>query len=172
MAQAPFGHSAWPEDSNRGDRVLDPVLSPKNVVGWGQRRVLTSSELRDTATALQGPLTTELPSWLVAARAAESKKAKDLLVLDLREVTSFTDYFVICTSANPRQGQAIADEIGKQLKELGELPISAEGYDSAEWILLDYGDFLVHILSGAARSYYDLERLWRHAMTVNLKSPR
>jgi len=172
MAHAPFGHSAWPGDSNRGDRVLDPVLSPKNVVGWGQRRVLTSSELRDTATALQGPLTTELPSWLVAARAAESKKAKDLLVLDLREVTSFTDYFVICTSANPRQGQAIADEIGRQLKELGELPISAEGYDSAEWILLDYGDFLVHILSGEARSYYDLERLWRHAKTVNLESPR
>ncbi|HXR76459.1 MAG TPA: ribosome silencing factor [Bryobacteraceae bacterium] len=113
-----------------------------------------------------------MPNWLVAARAAESKKAKDLLVLDLREVTSFTDYFVICTSANPRQGQAIADEIGKQLKELGELPVSAEGYDPAEWILLDYGDFLVHILSTAARSYYDLERLWRHAKAVDLESLR
>ena len=63
-------------------------------------------------------------------------------------------------------------EIGKQLKELGELPVSAEGYDPAEWILLDYGDFLVHILSTAARSYYDLERLWRHAKAVDLESLR
>jgi ribosome-associated protein len=113
-----------------------------------------------------------LPDWLVATRAAESKKAKDLLVLDLREVTSFTDYFVICTSANARQGQAIADEVGHRLKELGELPVSAEGYDAGEWILLDYGDFLVHILSSAARSYYDLERLWRHAKTVDLEPLR
>jgi ribosome-associated protein len=137
----------------------------------GPRRVLTSLKLRDITLGHQGPLTAELPSWLVAARAAESKKAKDLLVLDLREVTSFTDYFVICTSANPRQGQAIADEIGKQLKELGELPVSAEGHDTGEWILLDYGDFLVHVLSSTARSYYDLERLWRHAKAVNLESP-
>jgi len=148
------------------------LLRATNVVGWGQGEVLTSSKLRDIIQGHQGPVTTELPNWLVAARAAESKKAKDLLVLDLREVTSFTDYFVICTSANPRQGQAIADEIGKQLKELGELPVSAEGYDPAEWILLDYGDFLVHILSTAARSYYDLERLWRHAKAVDLESLR
>ena len=93
-------------------------------------------------------------------------------MLDLREVTSFTDYFVICTSANARQGQAIADEVGHRLKELGELPVSAEGYDAGEWILLDYGDFLVHILSSAARSYYDLERLWRHAKTVDLEPLR
>lgn len=105
---------------------------------------------------------------MMAARVAESKKAKDLLVLDLREVTSFTDYFVLCTSASSRQGQAIADEIGKRLKEMGELPVSTEGYDRAEWILLDYGDFLVHIFSEAARSYYELERLWRHARATPL----
>ena len=105
----------------------------------------------------------------MAARVAEEKKAKDILILDLREVTSFTDFFVICTSANPRQAQAIADEIGKQLKTLGELPISSEGYDSGEWVLLDYGDFLVHIFSEAARKYYDLERLWRPAKVVSLE---
>jgi ribosome-associated protein len=111
----------------------------------------------------------DLPSWLVAARAAESKKAKDLLVLDVREVTSFADFFVICTSANQRQGQAIADEIGKQLKEAGELPVSVEGYDAAEWILLDYGDFLVHVFSEKARSYYELERLWRHGKHIDVE---
>ena len=88
-------------------------------------------------------------------------------MLDLREVTSFTDFFIICTSANQRQGQAIADEIGKQLKSIGELPVSSEGYDQAEWILLDYGDFIVHIFSESARSYYDLERLWRDAKLIS-----
>ncbi len=110
----------------------------------------------------------DLPNWLTAARAAESKKAKDLLVLDLREVTSFTDYFIICTSSSSRQGQAVADEIGKQLKDMGELPVSVEGYDSGDWILVDYGDFLVHVFSESARSYYELERLWRHATRVDL----
>lgn len=104
----------------------------------------------------------------MAARAAESKKAADLRILDVNEVTSFTDYFVICSSSNPRHGHAICDEIEKQLKQTGELPISIEGYDSAEWILMDYGDFIVHIFSETARSYYDLERLWRHARSVDL----
>jgi len=110
--------------------------------------------------------TSEKINWMVAIDAAESKKARDVKVLDLREVTSFTDYFVICSSASARQGKAIADEIGKALKEIGELPVSAEGYDSGDWILLDYGDFIVHIFSESARSYYDLERLWRHARNV------
>lgn len=110
----------------------------------------------------------DLPNWLVAARAAEAKKAKDLLVLDLRDITSFTEFFVICTASNKRQAQSIADEIGMQLKQMGELPVSAEGYDTAEWILLDYGDFLVHIFSETARSYYELERLWRGAKGVDL----
>jgi ribosome-associated protein len=103
----------------------------------------------------------------VAARAAESKKAINLQVLDLREVTSFTDYFVLCSVTNPRQGQAISDEIGKQLKELGELPVSVEGYETAEWILMDYGDFIVHVFAEATRSYYNLERLWRHAKLLD-----
>lgn len=103
----------------------------------------------------------------MAARAADSKKAVDLRVLDVNEVTSFTDYFVICSSSNPRHGRAICDEIEKQVKQTGELPISIEGYDPAEWILMDYGDFIVHIFSESARAYYDLERLWRHAHVVD-----
>ncbi len=70
---------------------------------------------------------------------------------------------MICSVANPRQGHAVSDEIEKQLKAIGELPISIEGYDTAEWILMDYGDFIVHVFSETARAYYDLERLWRHA---------
>lgn len=103
------------------------------------------------------------PLWLVAVRAAESKQAKNIRVLDLRDVTSFADYFIICSGANTRQNQAIVDEIGKQLKDRGEYPNSVEGYENAEWILADYGDYLIHIFSEKARAYYDLERLWRDA---------
>ena len=99
-------------------------------------------------------------------RAAESKKATDVRVLDLTGITSFTDYFVLCTGSNPKQIQAIADEIGLRLKDRGELPHSLEGYNQAEWILADYGDFLVHVFSEKSRSYYDLERLWRNAKNV------
>jgi len=102
----------------------------------------------------------------VAVRAAESKKASGIKVLDLTGITSFADYFVICTGSNPKQVQAIADEVGSQLKQLGEHPYSLEGYTQAEWILADYGDILVHVFSTQAREYYDLERLWRAAKTV------
>jgi ribosome-associated protein len=77
---------------------------------------------------------------------------------------------VICTGANARNVQAISDEVGLRLKQHGELPISLEGYNQAEWILADYGDFLVHIFSPKSRQYYDLERLWRSAKMVEVPS--
>jgi ribosome-associated protein len=90
-------------------------------------------------------------------------------VLDLTGITSFADFFVICTGSNQRQVQAIADEVGMQLKKVaGELPISLEGYSQAEWVLADYGDLLVHVFSPKAREYYDLERLWRTAKPVDI----
>ena len=110
----------------------------------------------------------DIPLWLAAVRAAEAKKASDIKVLDLTGVTSFADFFVICTGANPKQVQAITDEVGLQLKRAGELPNSMEGYTQAEWVLLDYGDLLVHVFSTKARDYYDLERLWRNARTVGI----
>ncbi len=103
---------------------------------------------------------------LAAAHAAASKKAQDIRVLDLREITSFADYFVICHGTNPRQIQAISDAVGENLAGIGERPLSIEGYDNAEWILMDYGDFLVHVFSEKARDYYALERLLRHAKDV------
>ena len=101
-------------------------------------------------------------------RAAESKKATDIRVLDLREVTSFADFFVVCTGSNPKQIQAISEEIGRQLAERGEYPVSVEGFENAEWVLADYGDYLIHVFSAKARVYYDLDRLWRHAKPVEI----
>ena len=90
-------------------------------------------------------------------------------MLDLTGITSFADFFVICTGNNQRQIQAISDEVNLQLKQqAGELPISVEGYNQAEWVLADYGDLLVHIFSAKAREYYDLERLWRSAKKVEI----
>jgi ribosome-associated protein len=133
------------------------------VVRYGQERVLTKADLKETPE-----IQTATPSWLIAVRAAESKKAADIKVLDLTGITSFADYFVICTGANQRQIQAIAEEVGMQLKKAGELPTSVEGYNQAEWVLSDYGDLLVHIFSPKARDYYDLERLWRNARAVEI----
>ncbi len=105
----------------------------------------------------------------MAVRAAESKKAADIKVLDLTGITSFTDYFVLCTGANSPQVQAISDEITLRLKDRGELPLSVEGYNQAEWVLIDYGDFLVHVFSPKSREYYALERLWRNAKVLDFE---
>jgi ribosome-associated protein len=135
-----------------------------SVVRYGQERVLTKTDVKETD---QTPV--ETPTWLLAVRAAESKKATDIKVLDLTGITSFADYFVICTGSNQRQIQAIADEVRMQLKqEAGELPTSVEGYNQAEWVLADYGDLLIHIFSPKSREYYGLERLWRNAKTVEI----
>ena len=104
----------------------------------------------------------------MAVRAAQSKKADNVRVLDLQEVTSFTDFFVICSASNSRQSQAICDEVALQLKQQGQFPLSVEGYEHAEWILADYGDYIVHVFSEKAREYYDLERLWRNAKVVEI----
>lgn len=110
-----------------------------------------------------------LPAEIIAAyRAAESKKALDIKILNLVGISSFTDYFLVCSGTNPRQNHAISDEIGEQLAKLGYKPISTEGYESANWILMDYGDFLVHIFSTEARSFYDLERLWGAVPPIEL----
>lgn len=96
--------------------------------------------------------------------AAEAKKAADISVLQLpKESSAFTDYFVVCSGANPRQVQAIADEVDERLSKEGFEPNHREGYDKGEWILLDYVDFVVHIFHENARKFYDLERLWKSA---------
>ena len=108
------------------------------------------------------------PNWMTAVRACQEKQATDLKVLDLREVTSFTDYFIVCSGSNSKQNTAIGDEVLRMMKKRGELPISAEGFQSSEWILIDFADFIVHIFSPKAREYYDLERLWKSAKTVQV----
>ena len=102
-----------------------------------------------------------------AVHACQDKKATDISILQLdAQASGFTDYFVICSGSNPRQVQAIADDVDEQLSAQGLNPTHREGYNQAEWVLLDYVDFVVHIFSEAARKFYDLERLWKTAKRV------
>ena len=105
----------------------------------------------------------------LAITCASEKKAFDIVAIDLREIASFTEFFIIASGANQRQVQAISDEIGEQLKkQLNSRFIRIEGYSSGEWVLLDFGDFIVHIFEQKAREFYDLERLWRDAKKVEI----
>jgi ribosome-associated protein len=107
-----------------------------------------------------------------AVRAAEDKKADNLLLLDLRKAAGFTDYFLICSGGNARQIRAIADAIREGLAVGGAKPAHVEGYDRAEWVLLDYFDFIVHIFAPETRAFYSLERLWGNAERVEVPALR
>jgi len=106
------------------------------------------------------------PAVEIAARAAASKKATEVVVLDLRRATAIMDYFVIVSGTNQRQLVAIADAVQEALRAEHVRPVSVEGYPRQEWILLDYGSFIVHIFTPRMRSFYDLERLWGGATRV------
>ena len=103
-----------------------------------------------------------------AVRAAQDKKAEDALILDLRSAADFTDFFVLLSGTNQRQLVAITDAVRDALRARGYRPIHVEGYPRHEWILLDYGDFVVHVFTPATRAFYDLERLWGDASPVEL----
>ena len=118
---------------------------------------------------------TELKKQVSAAiQACLDKKAEELSILEMEKGSgAFTDYFVLCSGTNPKQIQAIADEVELRLKGAGLRPTHVEGYNQAEWVLVDYVDFVVHVFSEKARKFYDLERLWksaRHLQPSDLKS--
>ena len=109
------------------------------------------------------------PEVKLAIQCASEKKAFDMIALDLRGIASFTEFFIIASGSNQRQVQAIADEINEQLKkQLATRAVRIEGYTSGEWVLLDYGDFIVHIFNIEAREFYDLARLWLDARRVEI----
>ena len=115
-----------------------------------------------------------LPSWqraLECTRSALDKKAYDLVVLDTAKHTSIADYFVICSGRSDRQVQAIADAVADHLSELGVKPLVVEGREHGQWVLVDFGDVVVHVFYVPVRGFYDLERLWAKAPRVELPEP-
>jgi ribosome-associated protein len=107
----------------------------------------------------------------IAARIADDNRARDILLLDLRKATPLVDFFVIATATSRRQSHAIASEIDAEMKKLGERKLGLEGSEEGRWILIDYGDFVVHIFSGEGRSYYALEDIWGDAPRLDWDSP-
>ena len=141
--------------------IKEKVLHPEQARGAQAKKHAAQAAADECAEALDARICTAL-------RASSDKKALDIVVLDLREVATFTDYFMITSGTNQRQVQAIADEVVEQLKKEGTRAARVEGYKTAEWILVDYGDFVVHVFEEKARRFYDLERLWRDAARVPL----
>jgi ribosome-associated protein len=130
----------------------------------GERKVTKAEPAAKTAKSTKPAKSPRLPKAIsVAIEAAHDKKATGLVVLDLKKAAAFTDYFVICSASNPRQVQAIADAIEDALKAQKQRPSLVEGYSRAEWILLDYFDFVIHVFSKHARDFYGLDRLWGSA---------
>ena len=115
-----------------------------------------------------------ISSWdkaLLLTRFALEKKARDLVVLEVRELTSIADYFIICSGSSDRQVQSIAQGIEENLSEAGHSPFSVEGANRGHWVLMDFSDVIVHIFYEPVREFYDLEGLWGHAPRVELPEP-
>ena len=107
-----------------------------------------------------------LAKAFLSVQSAANKKAENVKILDLKDLSSFTEYFMICSGMSDRQVQAIADSIVIELRESGFTPISVEGYREGRWIIIDYGDVVMHVFLDALREFYNLEQLWTHAKRV------
>jgi len=127
---------------------------------------------KSPAKRAKEPARLPVPTDVAAAvTAADAKKAANLVVLDLRKADGFTDFFVICTAQNQRQIKAVADAVEEALRvDHHRRPAHVEGYGRAEWVLLDYFDFVVHVFTPETRTFYGLERLWGSASSVDLHS--
>ena len=150
------------ENTSIKEQVLRPEQSAKAAAAGKAREGAPAEASADNCVE-------QLDERICAAlRAASDKKALGMVVLDLREIASFTDSFIIAGGTTVRQVQAIADEVVEKLKKQGTRAARVEGYKTAEWVLVDYGDFIVHVFEDKARQFYDLERLWRDAKRVSL----
>jgi len=132
------------------------------ILGYNGVALTTNDERRISNHRMKK---SELKKQVAAAiQACLEKKGEELSILEMEKGSgAFTDYFVLCSGTNPRQIQAIADEVELRLKNTGLRPTHVEGYKQAEWVLVDYVDFVVHVFSEKARKFYDLERLWKSA---------
>ena len=118
---------------------------------------------------MEAPIQTPIELARIAARIAQEKKAEDLVLLELERKVSYCDFFLICSGRNRRQVRAIAESLSTSFKkELGLAPLSTEGMESGRWVLLDFGDIVVHVFEEPLRGFYDLEGLWQDAPRVEL----
>jgi ribosome-associated protein len=162
-------------DQNTADntRVVEPA--PKLRKQTTRNQLLRSMQdvVPHHATERREPRRAELAleRAKACARIADDNRAKEILVLDLRQVTPLIDFFVIATATARRQSSAIAIEIDQAMKKQGEAKLGLEGSEEGRWILIDYGDFVVHIFSPEDRAFYALEEIWGDAPQLDLNEP-
>jgi ribosome-associated protein len=108
---------------------------------------------------------------LIAAEICDDKKAKDIVILDVRKITTISDYFIICSTSNERQARAIAEELRLKMRELGKTEMGVEGMQDGRWVLQDFADIVLHVFHESQREFYDIEGLWADAKRVRWKKP-
>ena len=147
-------------------------IREKNLKQGSSKAELSIEEREKGSTSAvdQTGIDPSLAKALIAAKMAIDKKAENVKVLDLSGISGFTDYFVISSGTSDRQVQAIADSVKHALGDEGVRPLATEGYAEGRWVLMDFGDIVVHIFLDALREYYDLETLWSEAQRVRLPS--
>ena len=125
--------------------------------------------LPETQSASTHPFLSAEERALICARVGEDNKAKDIVILDMREVTKLYDYFILMTGSSRRQMHTLAEETDAALSAVGDRRLSIQGYQASRWIVQDFGDVVVHVFDAEARSYYSLEELWADAPQVDWK---
>lgn len=150
-----------------------PSTAPDTRRRRARREQLPQDDVPHTAASRSAPdrAVRALELARVAARIADDNRAKEILLLDLREATPLVDFFVIVTASSRRQSHAIAEEIDQRMKRLGEHKLGLEGSEEGRWVLIDYGDFVVHVFSPEARTYYALEEIWGDAARLEWQDP-
>jgi ribosome-associated protein len=156
-----------PADANADERPIAPELRRKVIRHELQDPVPSNAVARTTPGRLERAL--ELAR--ACARIADENRGKDILLLDLRPATPLVDFFVIVTATSRRLGNAIAEEVDKEMKRRGERKLGIEGSEEGRWTLIDYGDFVVHVFSAEARTYYSLEDIWGDAPHLDWQDP-
>jgi ribosome-associated protein len=169
---AATGRPAFKAGGAKGKKK--PALERKLPRKYGPRRKMPKSIGREAAPPPVVP-DVNLPdpsrdTALAVARAGLEKKAEDIIVFDVRGLSSYADYLVLLTADSDRQAGAIADHVDQQLKEAGHSKIAVEGYETGNWIIVDYGDVVTHVMGRETRTFYDLEGLWADAPRVEVKS--
>ena len=171
--KSPARKKGGPLRSKKPGRNQIAQARPK--IGEQKKKALRPRAPADLAVARPAPVErpdTARPRAVDIAQAGLDKKAEDVLVLDVRGLTSYADYFVLMTADSDRQAGAIADAVDEKLKEQGATKVGVEGYESGRWILVDYGDVVAHVFSREARGFYDLEGLWADAPRFKVEDLR
>jgi ribosome-associated protein len=168
---AATGRPAFKAGGAKGKKK--PALERKLPRKYGPRRKMPKSIGREAAPPVVAP-DVNLPdpsrdTALAVARAGLEKKAEDIIVFDVRGLSSYADYLVLLTADSDRQAGAIADHVDQQLKEAGHSKIAVEGYETGNWIIVDYGDVVTHVMGRETRTFYDLEGLWADAPRIEVK---